>query len=62
MNRIAIILVASVTATAAYAHPGHIAAEEGHSHWLVAACAVAAIAIGVAGWALNRRAAARRAR
>ena len=62
MKRLSVFAAAVVTSTAAFAHPGHIAAEAGHSHWLAAGCAVAAVAIGAMGFVLNRRAAARRAR
>ncbi|WP_294613406.1 DUF6732 family protein [Roseovarius sp.] len=47
--RLATILTTLLTATAAQAHPGHMAEVAGHGHWLGAAALGAAIAIGL--WA-----------
>ena len=45
--RIFTCLAALLTATAAQAHPGHLAEVAGHGHWLGAAAIGAAIAIGL---------------
>lgn len=45
--RILTCLLAVFTATAAQAHPGHIAEIAGHNHWLGGAAIGLAIAIGL---------------
>lgn len=47
--KFATILITLLAATAAHAHPGHMAEVAGHRHWLGAAALGAAIAIGL--WA-----------
>lgn len=47
MTRLAVLLI--IAASAAQAHPGHLAEVAGHGHWLGAAAIGAAIAIGL--WA-----------
>jgi hydrogenase/urease accessory protein HupE len=47
--KFATILITVLSATAAQAHPGHMAEVAGHGHWLGAAALGAAIAIGL--WA-----------
>lgn len=49
MKEILTFLTALVWATAAAAHPGHLAEVAGHGHWLGAAALGAAIALGA--WA-----------
>ena len=36
-----------ITASAAHAHPGHLAGLAGHDHWVAGAAIGAAIAIGI---------------
>ena len=45
--RIITSLIACLMASAAQAHPGHLADVAGHGHWLGAAAIGAAIAIGL---------------
>ncbi|WP_137702463.1 DUF6732 family protein [Marimonas lutisalis] len=45
--RIFTTLLATLLASAAQAHPGHLAEVAGHGHWLGAAAIGAAIAIGL---------------
>jgi len=45
--KFATILTVLFAATAAQAHPGHLAEVAGHGHWLGAAAIGAAIAIGL---------------
>ena len=45
--RIFTILTATLLASTANAHPGHLAEVAGHGHWLGAAAIGAAIAIGL---------------
>ena len=47
--KFATILITLMAATAAQAHPGHMAEVAGHGHWLGAAALGAAIAIAL--WA-----------
>ena len=47
--KFAILITASIGASAANAHPGHLAEVAGHGHWLGAAAIGAAIAIGLWG-------------
>lgn len=50
MKRFALSLAALAPLSAtALAHPGHIAAEAGHSHWVALAATIAAAAIVVTG-------------
>lgn len=56
--RILTILAATCLATAAQAHPGHLAEVAGHGHWLGAAAIGAAIAIGLWKAAKDRKEAA----
>jgi hypothetical protein len=51
-------LLPLLLASTAFAHPGHVAGEAGHSHWL--ALAALAAAVGVAGLGIARRIVARR--
>ena len=53
-------LLPLLLASTAFAHPGHVATDAGHSHWL--ALAALAAAVGVAGIGLARRFPGRRAR
>jgi hypothetical protein len=39
----------ALLATTALAHPGHVAAEAGHSHWVAIAATIAAVAIAAGG-------------
>ena len=53
-----VFLPALVLAAPAFAHPGHLAGEAGHSHWLALAALAAAVAIAAVGLfrvALRRR-------
>ena len=53
-----VFLPALVFAAPAFAHPGHVAGEAGHSHWLALAALAAAVAIaavGITRVALRRR-------
>ena len=56
--RILTILTAALAASAAQAHPGHLAEAAGHNHWLGAAAIGAAIAIGLWKAAKDRKQAA----
>ncbi len=47
--RFAVVVLLTMQATAAAAHPGHLAEVAGHGHWWGAAALGAAIAIGL--WA-----------
>ena len=51
-------LLPFLLASTAFAHPGHVAFDAGHSHWL--ALAAGAAAVGVAGIGLARRTLLRR--
>jgi len=53
-----LLLAPIVLATQAFAHPGHLATEAGHSHWLALAAFGGAAAVAVIG--LVRRRASRR--
>ena len=53
-------LLPLLLASTAFAHPGHVAPDAGHSHWL--ALAALGAAVGVAGIGLARRLHSRRAR
>jgi len=47
---------ATLAVTPAFAHPGHVAAEGGHSHFLAFGAAGLAVAIAIGGIALVVRA------
>lgn len=49
-----------VLAAPAVAHPGHLAEQAGHSHWLAPAAIIAAIVVAIAG--LGRAFSRRRSR
>lgn len=54
MKTICSIAIA-LSATPALAHTGHVAAADGHSHWLAAGClAAAAVIAGLAFWRRRR--------
>ncbi|MBO6637243.1 MAG: hypothetical protein JJ920_04835 [Roseitalea sp.] len=64
MTRIRLPLAAAATlsATAAFAHPGHVEHVAGHSHWLGWGAAAAALLIVAGALVLGYRAIARRQR
>lgn len=47
--RILTLLVASLTAGSAHAHPGHLIELAGHNHWLAGVALGGAIAAGIWG-------------
>lgn len=60
MKILAPMLVGALVATPAFAHPGHFATMDGHSHWLAAGALALGLVVGaVALW--RRRARARKA-
>jgi len=54
--RHALCLALALLPAAAMAHPGHLAGQMGHDHWVAGAAIGAAVAIGIWGAIKGRRA------
>ncbi|WP_306120515.1 MULTISPECIES: DUF6732 family protein [unclassified Roseitalea] len=54
--------IVSLAAVPAFAHPGHVAEQAGHQHYLTYGAAGLAVLIGVGALVIARRRAARRDR